>query len=169
MCNEYMFGMKKKRNYTTAIKRAFENYRWFDYEFLLDIEYAVWKDWLNRYTIVSKDYEINSSMLRSASIARIAISLLDIIANKKEIIEQTDPNAEIEWRELLNGKHEIISVPEYQVKKGIYVNTKNANRIMPQVKDYTFTNPSFIKDLYQEKAWLLYNKLRTYYLRDIWF
>ena len=42
--------MTKKRNkqgYTTAIKKAFEKYRWWDYGYMLDFEKAIWKDWLD--------------------------------------------------------------------------------------------------------------------------
>jgi len=48
-----------------------------------------------------------------------------------------------------------------------YVNTRNANRFSDD--DFSkYESPSVMADLYEQKAWKIYNQWRTRYLRDWW-
>lgn len=71
--------MTKKKNvngYTKSIKKAFENYRWWDYGYMLDFEKAIWKDWLDKYTKRELTHALDEYSNRRANIAKLALKLL---------------------------------------------------------------------------------------------
>jgi len=73
--------MTKKRNkqgYTTAIKKAFEKYRWWDFGYMLRFEKAIWKDWLDKYTKKEFTHALDEYSDRRAAIAKLALKLLEI-------------------------------------------------------------------------------------------
>lgn len=91
-----------------------------------------------------------------------AIKLLDIALDRVDIIELVDRDTR-----LTNSKGEFIS-PKWKLLK--YVNTRNASRFLNdiQVEQVEKGNEVFIADLYEEKAWKLYYKLREQYTRNFW-
>lgn len=133
--------MTKKRNkqgYTTAIKKAFENYRWWDYRYMLDFEKAIWKDWLNKYTKKEFTHALDEYSDRRAAIAKLALKLLEIYEYTIDIS-----------------------------KDKIYVNTKNAKRFI-SFNYFDPGNVYHVSELRCEKAWHLYNLLRYYKLQEMW-
>lgn len=133
--------MTKKRNkqgYTTAIKKAFENYRWWDYGYMLDFEKAIWKDWLDKYTKKEFTHALDEYSDRCAKIAKLALKLLEIYEYTIDIS-----------------------------KDKIYVNTKNAKRFI-SFNYFDPGNVYHVSELRCEKAWHLYNLLRYYKLQEMW-
>lgn len=73
--------MTKKKNvngYTKSIKKAFENYRWWDYNYMLGFEKAIWKDWLDKYSKKELTHALDEYSDRRAAIAKLALKLLEI-------------------------------------------------------------------------------------------
>lgn len=135
---------KNKNGFTRGMKRVFENYRWWDYFYMLDMEYEIWKHWLEVYSNEEK-YHVCGDVPNRKLIAKIAISLLDIVNGNRGIIMQSN----------------------------VYVNTKNANRFLNQTYiDSHIDNGEYdgyiYDDIYEAKAWHLYNRLREQYLRRMW-
>lgn len=133
--------MTKKRNkqgYTTAIKKAFENYRWWDYRYMLDFEKAIWKDWLDKYTKKEFTHALDGYSDRRAAIAKLALKLLEIYEYTIDIS-----------------------------KDKIYVNTRNAKRFI-SFNYFDPGNVYHVSELRCEKAWHLYNLLRYYKLQEMW-
>lgn len=91
-----------------------------------------------------------------------AIKLLDIALDRVDVIELVNRDTR-----LTNFKDEFIS-PKWKLLK--YVNTRNASRFLNdvQVEQVEKGNEVFIANLYKEKAWKLYYKLREQYTRQFW-
>lgn len=73
--------MTKKKNvngYTKSIKKAFENYRWWDYNYMLGFEKAIWTDWLDKYSKKELTHALDEYSDRRAAIAKLALKLLEI-------------------------------------------------------------------------------------------
>ena len=73
-----MTKKRDKQGYTTAIKKAFEKYRWWDFGYMLRIEKAIWKDWLDKYTKKEFTHALDEYSDRRAAIAKLALKLLEI-------------------------------------------------------------------------------------------
>lgn len=134
--------MTKKRNkqgYTTAIKKAFEKYRWWDFGYMLRFEKAIWKDWLDKYTKKEFTHALDEYSDKRAATARLALKLL-------EIYEYT------------------VNVS----KENVYVNTRNAKRFININYSFDPGNVYHVSELRCEKAWHLYNLLRCYKLQEMW-
>lgn len=96
--------MTKKKNvngYTKSIKKAFEQYRWWDYRYMLEFEKAIWKDWLDKYSKKELTHALDEYSDKCAAIAKLALKLLEIYEYTIDIS-----------------------------KDKIYVNTKNAKRFV---------------------------------------
>lgn len=167
----------KKRNkngYTKAIKRALENYRWWDHSYMVDFEKAIWKNWLDVYSHPTK-YRVMGDAPRRLVIAKLAVKLLSLM--EESIIEKVDPNDDLRWGESEGeGRFKtskLLHIPEYKVINGKYVNVKNARRFWnPRQMDFHVDNKGMnafsIQDLYEAKLWHLYSILREYYLKEMW-
>lgn len=134
--------MTKKRNkqgYTTAIKKAFENYRWWDFGYMLRFEKAIWKDWLDKYTKKEFTHALDEYSDRRAAIAKLALKLL-------EIYEYT-----VKANVYVNTRN---------AKRFININFFNHS--------FDPSNTYHISELRSEKAWHLYNLLRDYKLQEMW-
>lgn len=73
--------MTKKKNvngYTKSLKKAFENYRWWDYNYMLGFEKAIWTDWLDKYSKKELTHALDEYSDRRAAIAKLALKLLEI-------------------------------------------------------------------------------------------
>lgn len=73
--------MTKKKNvngYTKSIKKAFEQYRWWDYNYMLGFEKAIWADWLDKYSKKELTHALDEYSDRRAAIAKLALKLLEI-------------------------------------------------------------------------------------------
>lgn len=73
--------MTKKKNvngYTKSIKKAFEQYRWWDYNYMLKFEKAIWADWLDKYSKKELTHALDEYSDRRAAIAKLALKLLEI-------------------------------------------------------------------------------------------
>lgn len=81
--------MTKKKNingYTKSIKKAFENYRWWDYNYMLEFEKAIWADWLDKYSKKELTHALDEYSDRRAAIAKLALKLLEIYEYSKSNI-----------------------------------------------------------------------------------
>lgn len=73
--------MTKKKNvngYTKSLKKAFEQYRWWDYNYMLKFEKAIWKDWLDKYSKKELTHALDEYSDKRAAIAKLALKLLEI-------------------------------------------------------------------------------------------
>lgn len=134
--------MTKKKNingYTKSIKKAFENYRWWDFGYMLKLEKAIWADWLDKYTKKELTHALDEYSDRRAAIAKLALKLL-------EIYEYT------------------INIS----RDNIYVNTRNVKRFISFNYSFDPDNVYHVSELRCEKAWHLYNLLREYKLQEMW-
>lgn len=96
--------MTKKKNingYTKSIKKAFEQYRWWDFGYMLEFEKAIWKDWLDKYSKKELTHALDEYSDKRAAIAKLALKLLEIYEYTIDVL-----------------------------KSKIYVNTKNAKRFI---------------------------------------
>ena len=78
--------MTKKKNvngYTKSIKKAFERYRWWDYNYMLGFEKAIWADWLDKYSKKELTHALDEYSDRRAAIAKLALKLLEIYEYSK--------------------------------------------------------------------------------------
>lgn len=166
---------KNKDGYTRGMKRVFEKYRWWDYSYLLNMEREIWKHWFEVYSNSNK-YNVCGLSPRRPLIAKLALKLLEAIDGS--IIEQVNPEDDVKW-EKCGGDDEgyvkLTHIPEYRLKKGNYVNVKNARRFLtPGQYNFMFgkENPDTmafkLQDLYEIKAWHLYHRLREQYLQYMW-
>ena len=134
--------MTKKKNvngYTKSIKKAFENYRWWDYNYMLGFEKAIWTDWLDKYSKKELTHALDEYSDRRAAIAKLALKLL-------EIYEYT------------------VNIS----KENVYVNTRNVKRFININYSFNPSNVYHVSELRCEKAWHLYNLLRKYKLQEMW-
>lgn len=162
---------KNKNGYTKGLKRAFEKYRWWDYSFMIDFEREIWKHWLCVYSSPEK-YHVVGLSPRRVSIAKLALSLLD--AWSSSIVEKVDPDDDLRFEKKDDDSFSLVHMPEYKLMSGKYVNTRNAQRFMhphryDMIKDKDGEIKAFhLEDLYQEKAWQLYHRLKAQYLFYMW-
>lgn len=73
--------MTKKKNvngYTKSIKKAFEQYRWWDFSYMLNFEKAIWADWLDKYSKKELTNALDEYSDKRATIAKLALKLLEI-------------------------------------------------------------------------------------------
>ncbi|MBE6328257.1 MAG: hypothetical protein E7077_14625 [Bacteroidales bacterium] len=153
----------RKKNYTSNLKRAFTNYRWWDYGFMLQFEKAIWQDWYNIYNEGKNTVSTKDRDRYLANTAKLAIKLLDML--DKSWIEYEDFDWEFEKinpddpNSCLRLKNDNV---KGWLKKGIYVNTRNHNRFFVS-QDFNGTIHD-ISDLRNRKIWHLYNMLREYRL-----
>lgn len=118
-----------------------EDFRPFDYSFMLDNERAMLAD---MYRFFISDDPIVSDKLEIAKQIKLAIDLLNIIQEYDNVIYRSD-----------DGK----------VTLNVYVNRRNLARFYPEGLG---ENPLLNNVLRQKKAWFLYNKLRYLYMRGWW-
>lgn len=87
----------------------------------------------------------------------LVIKLLDMI------LDSSDSAVELEDYSIDLNK-------EYKWKQTKYVNTRNAHRFVSseQVKLIEKGELIFLDDLYEEKKWRLYHKLKEYHMRGWW-
>ena len=108
--------MTKKKNvngYTKSIKKAFEQYKWWDYSYMLEFEKAIWTDWLDKYSKKELTHALDEYSDRRAAIAKLALKLLEIYEyeiseskiyintkNAKRFLRLFDPNNILDLTEL---------------------------------------------------------------------
>ena len=108
--------MTKKKNvngYTKSIKKAFEQYRWWDYSYMLKFEKAIWTDWLDKYSKKELTHALDEYSDKRAAIAKLALKLLEIYEyeiseskiyintkNAKRFLRLFDPNNILDLTEL---------------------------------------------------------------------
>lgn len=153
----------RKRNYSTGIKHAFENYRWWDYKYMIDFEIAIWKDWFKIYSEKKLTMAEDSYSNERAHIAKLALSLLEI--SNGYFMEKVNPDDNIIFEETSEGFSRVTHFPELQLQKGLYVNTRNSGRFL---REECKKHSGFLSELRCKKAWYLYNKLRAYKLHKMW-
>ncbi len=130
--------MKLRKNKNKSLIKKAICYMPWDYGFNLEIE----KDMFNRmYVYFSSDSPVVCGAKILAERAKLAVSLLNIIMEEDSALIYK------------NGK--------WHLNK--YINTKNCYR-------YNIISDCdiLIDDLRIEKAWYLYNKLRYYFMRQLW-
>lgn len=118
-----------------------EDFRPFDYGFMLDNERAMLAD---MYRFFISDDPIVSDKLEIAKQLKLAVDLLNIIQEYDNVIYRSD-----------DGK----------VTLNVYVNRRNLARFYPEGLG---EGPLLNNVLRQKKAWFLYNKLRYLYMRGWW-
>ena len=126
------------------------NFEPFDYGFMLDNERIMLRQ---MYDFFTKE----SVLCDKDDIARhigLAINLLNIILAYDDplVMEYNDSS---EYKDVIRDASFRITV---------YVNTKNATRFLR----CNVGHPMLQNELRKEKAWYLYNRLRYYYLQNIW-
>ena len=146
--------MKKKNKF---IRKGIENLKentWFDYDYMIDLEYIKIEQMLYGYTHNKTYSEGSDFVIRDL---KLALKLLDIHNN--------NPTLGVRYE----GKETIENSRVYCKK---YVNTKNFKRFLPKLyeslKDKNNIPSTFIVALYEEKAWNCYCKLREYRMRTWW-
>lgn len=111
--------MTKKKNvngYTKSIKKAFENYRWWDYNYMLGFEKAIWADWLDKYSKKELTHALDEYSDRRAAIAKLALKLLEIF--EYEISENNYINTKNAKRFLrLFDSNNILDITELRCTK----------------------------------------------------
>ncbi len=115
------------------------NFEPFDYGFMLDNERIMLR---KMYDFFTKE----SVLCDKDDIARhisLAINLLNVV------LAYDDP---------------LVMEEEASFKITVYVNTRNATRFLR----CNVGHPMLQNELRKEKAWYLYNRLRYYYLQNIW-
>lgn len=157
----------RKKHYTANLKRAFTNYRWWDYEYMLQFEKAIWQDWYNRYNEGKNTLSTPEHNKYLADTAKLAIKLLDMLNDS--LVEYEDVDLEFEKidpddpNSCFRLKNDDFKC---WLKKGIYVNTRNHKRFFI-TREYKDTIHD-ISDLRNRKIWHLYNMLREYRLKNMW-
>lgn len=148
MIKHWWEGIKRWFSWYLVTKDAYE----WDSVSILELEQEQLKrihDYISKYQSYTKwKYDIWK--------INICLNLLDIILSEVDIVETIDTDINS-----LGNIHKCKCIP--------YVNINNANR---------FLNTNFINsnlpidliksELYEEKAWRLYHKLRMRYMRDWW-
>lgn len=111
--------MTKKKNvngYTKSIKKAFEQYRWWDYNYMLGFEKAIWADWLDKYSKKELTHALDEYSDRRAAIAKLALKLLEIF--EYEISENNYINTKNAKRFLrLFDSNNILDITELRCTK----------------------------------------------------
>lgn len=157
----------RKKHYTANPKRAFTNYRWWDYGFMLQFEKAIWQDWQKMYTEDKQTLSTKEHSRYLANTAKLAIKLLDMM--DESWIEYEDDDLEFEKidpNDLDSSFRLKTDLTKCWLKKGIYVNTKNYKRFL---NNREFTGSIHDMDyLRNRKIWHLYHMLREYRLESMW-
>lgn len=156
---------RRNRNYSTGIKRAFQNYTWWTYSSMLNFERAIWKDWEKIYSERKIPVSSEGHCNYIVKISKLAIKLLDMM--DETWIEFEEPlkiekSSERGFRKFASLK------PNF--KKGVYVNTRNFSRFFPLSTKESFDEKDAydLSELRKKKVWHLYNLLREYKLEYCW-
>lgn len=118
----------------------------YDYGYMLDCERIMLRQ---MYDFFTKE----SMLCDRDDIARhisLAINLLNIV------LAYDDP--------LVMEYNDSSEDGDVILRMDVYVNTRNATRFLR----YNIGHPMLKNELRKEKAWYLYNRLRYYYLQQIW-
>lgn len=163
--------MKSLRNTYRAMVRGISNLidyfgliwrdRDWDYGFMLELERKKLRRAIKWYE--KNDYGVSVDGKRCCDQMRIALNCLNIILDSDWwAINSPDDVSITEW--IKNPQ----SDNDYAIKA--YVNLNTWRRFMPKVREDSINkHPNFFKiELREAKAWNLYHRIRTQYMRDWW-
>lgn len=160
--NIYAFfhGIGRWISYFPVLRRVYD----FDYSSILEVE----KYQITRVRDCITKYQDHMNWERDVQHMNLALRLLDIIEEDgcAEIIKKPLTFDSAKGTEfIVNDSNEYWFIP-------VYVNTKNSRRFMKTFDPQKFKNSS-TGDLWRdylrvEKAWHLYHKVKSQYMREWW-
>lgn len=150
ICQKY-YGVKR----WFAYFKTTVNTQDFDYNSILEVEYLQ----LKRVRDCIKKYHSHVDADRDLEKMNIALKLLEMLKNEEYGV-----------LDVIEGSDDPLGKRTYVCTK--YVNTRNAKRFVSDVFVQSFRKSeikNFYKaELYEEKVWRLYNKIRLEYMKTWW-
>lgn len=148
------------KNIVRWIPTLWKDREW-DYSFMLEIEQKKLKNMIKWYE--QNNYGHLASGHRTVSQMKLAVSLLDIILEKENWWHIDYPE---DYKFVVDHKFQPLPISSLVIEK--YVNTRNYKRFYPWLNDNAMKWSSWIIELRRQKAWILYNKLREWYMVHWW-
>jgi len=149
-----------------AYRKTLMMVRDFDYSSILYVERLQ----ITRVRDCIAKYQNHLNWERDVRHMNLALKLLDII-EEDGCSERVGNCIKFKLDEKY-GTYSPVDDPEAYYTIPVYVNTRNYKRFFRRVDPKTYEDPKYgnlRKDyLRLEKAWCLYHKVRTYYLRNWW-
>lgn len=158
------FNYKLRRSHLNVVKEAFNGYP-YDFEFMLELEYAKLKEML--------DYHERSHIICEEERKRIiwqlklAISLLEIISEKRDIFHYDFNENQPLLKEKCEFGYKLLEDFDSRYHCDVNVNTRNVDRFAQNEweKGYMLKSPH---ELYMMKARHLYYRVREQYEQEWW-
>lgn len=149
------------KNIIYWIKSIYNDRQW-DYDFILNLE-SKKIDYMIQWWSNDKNTHIEDSkrVLKELKFYKHLIELLDDSG-----LQYLEFIGKSKFEDIGNGKKQLVETPD--AKFNHYVNMKNYQRFLPNIKRYCWDDAILKQVIYAEKLWHLYNRYRELKMRNWW-